>query len=198
MRRIVRRYNVPLFAVLLLTLAAAQRTMAQQQPADNDEPSFRLTSTLVFLDVTVVDKSGNPVVQGLTKDDFTITEDSKRQRIFSFEAPESHVISANSDDDNPDGKAPITIFVLDRLNSALDEFAHVRDSVRPFLSAQPDQLASPAEMMVIGNDSLEMVQGYTRSKADLLKALSQVQSAIPFKLQHSDFDGERAQQSINA
>ena len=194
----MRRYNVLLFAVLLLTLTATQRAMSQQQQTGSDEPSFRLTSTLVFLDITVVDKSGNPVVQGLTKDDFTITEDNKRQRIFSFEAPESHVISANSEDDNPDGKAPITIFVLDRLNSAMDEFAQVRESVRTFLSAQPDQLASPAEMMVIGNDSLEMVQGYTRSKADLLRALSQVQSAIPFKLQHSDFDGERAQQSINA
>jgi hypothetical protein len=41
------------------------------------------------------------VVKGLTKDDFTITDDKKAQRIFSFEAPETHVVDANSTDTNP-------------------------------------------------------------------------------------------------
>ena len=38
-------------------------------------PTFRITSNLVFLDVTVLDKKGHPVVTGLTsRDDFTIIE----------------------------------------------------------------------------------------------------------------------------
>jgi hypothetical protein len=45
-------------------------------------------------------------VTGLTKDDFTITEDNKPQRIFSFEAPEAHVMSGKEQDENPNGKAP--------------------------------------------------------------------------------------------
>jgi hypothetical protein len=64
-------------------------------------PTIRLTSRLVFLDVTVLDKNRRPVVKGLTKDDFTITDDKKAQRIFSFEAPETHVVDANSTDTNP-------------------------------------------------------------------------------------------------
>jgi hypothetical protein len=56
-----------------------------------------VTSTLVFLDVTVVDKKGRPMVSGLTKDDFTITEDNKPQRIFSVEAPEAHTMSENAE-----------------------------------------------------------------------------------------------------
>jgi hypothetical protein len=61
--------------------------MPQAQPAPSDSPTFRLTSRLMFLHVTVLDKKGRPVVKGLTKDDFTITESKKPQLIFSFEAP---------------------------------------------------------------------------------------------------------------
>jgi hypothetical protein len=37
--------------------------------------------------VTVVDWKRNPLVTGLTKNDFTITENGKPQRIFSFDTP---------------------------------------------------------------------------------------------------------------
>jgi hypothetical protein len=33
-----------------------------------------------------------PVTSGLPRDDFSITDDKKPQRIFSFEPPESHVV----------------------------------------------------------------------------------------------------------
>jgi hypothetical protein len=52
------------------------------QPATPATPTFRVTTRLVFLDVTVLDKKGRPVVKGLSKDDFTITEKKQRQRIF--------------------------------------------------------------------------------------------------------------------
>jgi hypothetical protein len=95
------------------------------------------------------------------------------------------------------GKAPMTIFVLDLLDSTFEDFAYIRFRVRRYLEAQPDELASPAEMMVLGNDSLEMVQGYTRSKADLLYALDHVPPSIPYKLQGS-FRIERFLASIDA
>jgi hypothetical protein len=55
----------------------------------------------VFLDVTVLDKKGRPVESGLTKDDFTITEDKIPQTIFSFEAPEVHVMGTGGEDESP-------------------------------------------------------------------------------------------------
>jgi hypothetical protein len=39
-----------------------------------------------------VGQKGTPVVKGLTKDDFTITDNKKPQRIFSFETSEAHVV----------------------------------------------------------------------------------------------------------
>jgi hypothetical protein len=52
-------------------------------------------------------QKGRPVVTGLTKDDFILTGDKKPQRIFSFEAPETHSMDENAGDDNPEGKAPV-------------------------------------------------------------------------------------------
>jgi VWFA-related protein len=153
---------------------------------------------LVFLDVTVLDKKGRPVVSGLTQDDFSIREDKRPQPIFSFEAPQAHAIDATAGDDNPDGKAPVTIFVLDLLNSSFEDFGFIRYSVRAYLAAQPSLLAAPAEMMVLGNNSLELLQGPTRDKEELLSALDHLPPAIPYKWAKDPFIEERFDQSVDA
>src|ERR1700722_3984772 len=121
----------------LLCAAAASQVvsgaMAQAPPGNSDVPVFRSTTTLVFLDVTVLDKKGEPVVTGLTKDDFTITEDKQPQRIFSFEAPEMHVTGTNPEDSNPKGKIPGANFVLDILTSSFQDFSSIRYEVPRFL-----------------------------------------------------------------
>ncbi len=71
---------------LLCAVLLAIRVQAQSSAPDpaQQAPVLRVNSNLVFLDVTVLDKHGVPVVAGLTKDDFVITEDKQPQRIFSF------------------------------------------------------------------------------------------------------------------
>ena len=193
----MRLIGAVLCAIISLSLFSIERLMAQAQQASPNVPTIRVTSRLVFLDVTVLDKKGHPVVKGLTKDDFTITDNKRPQRIFSFEAPDVHVVDANTRDDGRAGKAPVTIFVLDLLNSSFEDFGYIRFMVRRYLSEQPAQLSSPAELMVLGNKSLEMVQGYTRSKADLLYALDHVPAALPYKEMHGFLD-EQFYQSIDA
>ncbi|MGC2614968.1 MAG: VWA domain-containing protein [Terracidiphilus sp.] len=193
-----------LLSLVLCFPLSAQKNQQQpgQQPSNLQQsvpaPTLRVTSSLVFLDVTVLDKKGHPVVTGLTKDDFTITEDKKPQRIFSFEPPEVHTINARSSDGNPEGKAPVTILVLDLLDSSFEDFAYIRYSTRKFLLAQPEQLTSPAEMLVVGNQSLDMLQGYTRTRADLLYALDHLPAALPYKHMSGSFFWERFAQSIDA
>lgn len=191
--------NLLLSASTLLFLIPSVPSVAQSdQQQSASPPTLRVTSSLVFLDVTVLDKKGHPVVTGLTRDDFTITEDKKPERIFSFEPPDIHTINAKTSDENPDGKAPVTILVLDLLNSRWEDFAYIRYSVRKFLLAQPERLPSPAEMLVIGNQSLDMLQGYTRTRADLLYALDHLPSTLPYKHMNGAFDGERFDQSVDA
>src|SRR5271167_1424456 len=195
----MKRLLVLLCAAILLGRPLVQHSMAQGQQDRSNTPTFRATSTLVFLDITVLDKKGRPVISGLTKDDFTITEDNKPQRIFSFEAPQTHVMRSNGEDSEPQGNAPVTIFVLDQLNSSFEDFADIRYGVRQFLMAQPPQLTSPAELMVIGDKSLDMLQGYTRSRADLLHALDHLPTALPFKeMNAGSFFWELFDQSMNA
>jgi hypothetical protein len=86
-----------LWAVMLVAFPAAQsmpQGQLKNQSGPSNVPTIQVTSRLVFLDVTVLDKKGNPVVNGLSKDDFIVTENKKPQRIFSFEAPQVHTIGA--------------------------------------------------------------------------------------------------------
>ena len=197
--RLVTKFRRVLLCVTILVAAISlQKSIAQEQQPSSDPPTFRATSNLVFLDVTVLDKKGRPVVKGLIKDDFIITEDRKPQRIFSFEPPETHSMAANGGDDNPDSKSPVTIFVLDRLNSSFEDFAFIRYSVRKYLGAQPPQLHAPAELMVVGNESLELLQGYTRSRDDLMYTLDHLPPVLPYKMMIPSFFAERFVQSIEA
>jgi VWFA-related protein len=194
----MRYLQMLLGTAVLAVMTFTQKANAQIQQGPSDTPTIRVNSRLVFLDVTVLDKKGRPVVSGLTKDDFTITEDKRPQPVFSFEAPQTHIVDAIADDDNPDGRAPVTIFVLDLLNSSFEDFAFIRYSVRRYLAAQPTLLAAPAEMMVVGNQSLELLQGPTRNKEDLLSALDHLPPAIPYKWASDSFTEERFNQSVDA
>jgi VWFA-related protein len=194
----MRYLRAVLCAVVVLGGTFFPESAAQGQQGPSNPPTIQVTSRLVFLDVTVLDKKGRPVVTGLTKDDFTITEDKRPQAIFSFEGPQTHTVNALAGDDDPDEKAPLTIFVLDLLNSSFEDFAFIRYSVRKFLAAQPPLLNSPAEMMVIGNQCLELMQGPTRNTQDLLYALDHLAPVIPYKWAADSFDGERFNQSLDA
>jgi VWFA-related protein len=194
----MRHLRALLCAVAPLVGTFFQASTAQGQQAPSNTPAIQVTSRLVFLDVTVLDKKGRPATNGLTKDDFTITEDKKSQSIFSFEAPQTHTIHGTTGDDNPDGKAPVTIFVLDLLNSSFEDFAFIRYSVQKYLAGQPPLLNSPAEMMLIGNESLELMQGPTRNKAELLYALDHLPPVIPYKWAADSFIEERFKQSLDA
>jgi VWFA-related protein len=164
----------------------------------------------VYLDVTVVDKRGVPVVSGLNRDDFTVTEDGKPQRIFSFEPPQAHNLNdtalknngggkSSSGSEGPEEKAPETILLLDLLNTRYDDFSFVRDQAHKFLAAQPETMPGPTELMVLGNSSLKVLQESTRSRQMLLNALEHLPRSIPFKANYQmNFLPELVRQSYDA
>lgn len=67
-------------ARLCLTTVLASALLAQQQP-----PTIRSRTTLVPVDVRVIDAAGNPVTD-LKKEDFTVLENGTTQEIRLFEA----------------------------------------------------------------------------------------------------------------
>ena len=69
--------------IILLSLVSTKGSIAQAQQVSSNAPTIRVTSRLVFLDVTVLDKKGHPVVNGRTKDDFVITDNKKRAEMLN-------------------------------------------------------------------------------------------------------------------
>jgi VWFA-related protein len=74
------------FAVALVLLNATTAALAQDAATQAKPPQYRVrvTSELVLVNVVVRDKKGN-LVRGLKKEDFTVTEDGKRQEISTFD-----------------------------------------------------------------------------------------------------------------
>ena len=66
----------------------ARAPQAQQRPASQrPTATFRSSVDLVTVNVVVRDKNGN-IVRGLTRDDFTVTEDGRPQTISTFDFEE--------------------------------------------------------------------------------------------------------------
>jgi len=95
------RSAVPALVVLaigsLVAVSASKAIVAQQAPASSQRPAatFRSSVDLVTVNVVVRDRNGN-VVRGLTRDDFTVTEDNRPQSIstFDFEEIETQALEA--------------------------------------------------------------------------------------------------------
>ena len=81
----VRRRLKPaphLMAVLSLLMVTASGQTPQQSPKTS--VTFKAGANLVIVDVTVKDKSGN-AIDSLSKNDFTVLEDGKPQKVDIFE-----------------------------------------------------------------------------------------------------------------
>ena len=70
-------------ALLLVNVVPPARSQDNSQP---QQPQYRMrvTSELVLVNVVVRDKKGN-LVRGLKKEDFTLSEDGKKQDISTFD-----------------------------------------------------------------------------------------------------------------
>ena len=70
---------------LLAALAVLPGASLRGQTIGQRPPAFKASTELVLVNVVVRDRTGD-VVRGLTKDDFTISEDGKSQVIQTFDA----------------------------------------------------------------------------------------------------------------
>src|SRR5437868_6381909 len=74
------------FSLLAQDAPQSQPSQAPQQTQQPQQPQYRVrvTSELVLVNVVVRDKKGN-LIRDLKKEDFTLTEDGKRQAISTFD-----------------------------------------------------------------------------------------------------------------
>jgi len=167
--------------------AAQQAAPGAQEPAPK---VFHVQSRLVLLDVVVTDSKGNPV-NGLKREDFQIYEDKQPQRISSFEPPAAHELPPpvqpnapfNPDDTKSYGQSPVTVLVLDELNTHYADTDFARRSIRQFLGARPATLNEPTMLLTLGDTQFHLLQNFTRDRSALLAALAAHKTSYSWKLE---------------
>ena len=202
---------LPQCVMLILAFFSCSEFGHSQQNAPADQkaslPTLNVTSRLVLVDAVVTDKNGNPVTN-LTKDDFAVYEDKVPQRVVSFEPPSAHSLPAGNNNAplNPEnlksfGQAPVTILVLDELNTHFEDSSFASRSVRQYLESRPALLVQPTTLMVVSDNKFRVLQRFTRDRAALLKALAEQPVHYAWKLEGDKSIGygtvERLDQSLS-
>lgn len=179
-------------AVLIAALAVPPLPAQQAQPAQQKLPSqalyqFKATSELVLVNVVVRDKDGNPV-RNLTKDDFTVLEDGKPQKVQSFDleqtdmtqvaAPEQAVLAAPKPSaaaappsekiDLRDRRLVVLFFDLSSMEP--DDIDRAIEAARKYVDQQ--MTASDMVGVLSLGSSLQVNQDFTSDRAQLDKVLA--------------------------
>lgn len=188
------RFQAIICALLLtapLAVAMHAQVASTQVPASGEAPPvLRTTVRRVVLDVVVTDPQGSPV-GGLTKADFSVTEDGKPQQIITFDA---NGFSSGMDFQPPTlppqppntfvnmpatpEKGPLYVLLYDlvnmespdQMNSPEDHSAQLiaRQQLIKFIQSKPE---GTRFAIFVRSDDLHLIQGFTSDKALLLSAV---------------------------
>jgi VWFA-related protein len=189
-RAVLRGFTV---AALLVTLPAQQSPPTASAPAGQEGFKIRVQSELVLVNVIARDKQGKPVLD-LKRDDFTVLEDGKPQRInsFDFENLDSTPLASSSgpSQQSLEGKSAasakplltrkdaeealsnkrviVLFFDLGSMNP--DETQRAVDAARKYI--QQKMTASDMIAIVSLASSLRLDQDFTNDQARLLRVLN--------------------------
>ncbi|WP_420239810.1 VWA domain-containing protein [Telmatobacter bradus] len=208
-----RSYAMIFFSTLIVLCGTLllDCTAAAAQQADAPESSnysIKVETRRVLLDVLVTDAKGK-VVTNLKADDFHVYEENVEQPVRTFDAPQVHEIPkkdeilVRSTEDLPKiGSAPVTLIVLDELNTSFEDMAYARNQVKSYLKAQPAILRQPTTLLAANNTHFQVIKDYTQDRAALLTALDKHFPEYPWKMQHSGANSagafERMGMSLNS
>ena len=197
-----------LIAILLPALSIQAQDSADKPALDASPASqngtgqaetLKVTTRIVVLDVVVTDKKGNLVHRDLTRDDFTVFEDKQPQTIRSFEPPSEHgmppsdsAIVNSAADLKKIGDAPVTILVLDELNSRFEDMSYSRQMMIKYLQSQPAILKEPTALMIAMNSTFQQVRDYTQNRDELIEAVKKHMPEYPWRMMNSGKAGPGA------
>jgi VWFA-related protein len=169
--------------------SAAPAQAQEQKPTPVYESATVLKSItrLVVVDVVATDKNG--AVTDLVRDDFTVLEDGKEQkvRVFNFQKP---TINANGGAAVFPPKLPENVFsnvarysassalnvvLLDALNTNLPHQAYVRDQMIRYLEKMPE--GQPLAVYTLGT-KLTLLQDFTNDPAVLKQVVKELKGKI--------------------
>jgi VWFA-related protein len=158
-------------------IAASPAILAQSTPNPAATPTFHAETHQVLLDVVIIDHGH--FVPGLKPADFTILEDGKPQKIVGFAV---HQTSAAPPSPAPkfqlppnqytnyqiaDPQRPISVVLMDVLNTQVQDQAYTRKQMIEFLKSLPS--GQRVALFALGTH-LKMIQGFTGDSDTLVAA----------------------------
>jgi VWFA-related protein len=170
------------FMTVVFTAVLAKNLNAQNDELSmSQEPTLKVNSRAVLVDVVVTDRDGNPV-KGLNKDDFKILEDGKTQRVDYFEEHTQEDLARRSQklefptlppnvfsNFSPLPTPPaVNVLLLDALNTPMDDQMWLRRSAQHYLKTLKP--GSRLAIFVMGM-RLSFVEGFSDDPALLATAL---------------------------
>jgi VWFA-related protein len=181
----------PLLTLLATLLSPASVAQSVLQPADG-AATLKVNARIVMLDVTVTDKAGR-LVDNLTQKDFTVLEDKVPQSIRSFEPPSAHAMPGSTPEkpanlvhsaaDLPKiGDAPVTILVVDGLNTTSEAMSYGRNQLVKYLQGQGPVLAQPTALLYASNTKFVELRDYTQNRDTLINDVKHYPAEFPSKL----------------
>jgi VWFA-related protein len=170
---------------LTLTLGVAWLaaiSLFAQKPRDEEQsPQFTIKSNVdrVVVDVVVNDADGKPV-HGLSREDFSVSEDGKPEKILSFDL---HSLDSNAGyfaklppmppntfvniATEPE-KGPLYVLLLDLVNTEQDDQPYARQQLLKFVENKPEGTRFAVFVL---SDGLHLVQGFSANRAQLYATL---------------------------
>jgi len=142
--------------------------------ATQSDSSFRLRVDvdLATIEVTVLDKKGNPV-SNLKKEDFQLYEDGKEQEILSIDEVNSRASSlgAGPIDENALRRGKIVLIIFDDTTIPQLYFQKSRDSAAAFVKEN----MRPQDLFAVAcrGASMKIFQNLTDDRQDVLAAIAQ-------------------------
>ena len=175
-----------MFLRIIVAALLLPASLSAQTP-DQAPITLKLSTRIVVLDVVVTDKQGKVVTQNLTKDDFTIVEDRVPQTIRSFDAPVAHampegVVVTSSADLKKIADAPVTLLVLDELNTRFEDMSFSRNAMVKYLEAQPAVLKQPTVLLLASNTRFQQLHDYTQNRDELIAQIKHHMPEYPSKM----------------
>ena len=196
---LIRQTIAAMLAAALLVSAIGAQPQTQPQPAKDQQGLYKLrvATELVLVNVVARDKQGK-FVTGLTKDDFTLLEDGKPQRISSFDfenlditplvagsgpsqltvdgkpAPPKPILSRKDAEEALSNKRAIVLF-FDLSSMDPDQLQRAVEAAHKYVQTR----MTAADMIAIVSlaSSLRLDQDFTGDRTRLLRVLKRFSGA---------------------
>ena len=183
--------TLSLLALLACAALPAQRPVTVPEAVPFTSPAEPGPTGPIRLDVLVEGKEGKQEtpITGLTRQDFTISDNKTPRPITSFQAVTSATVSPTQ----------VTI-VLDAVNASYTLVSTARQQLSKFLRRNEGHLAQPTRLAILTDKGLQIQSAYTQDGNSLASSLDNTDIGLRILRRSSGFFGadERNQISLSS